>query len=147
MDLALLELDDARLMDGRVGLKLRAGIPRLKQMVNVYGYPLGGDQQAVTEGIVSRIEYAAFAAGTSGLRIQIDAALNPGNSGGPAIEEGEVLGIVFSRINEAENIGYLIPTEEVQRFLTDAADGYVRRQTILVRCHANRGKPGACVII
>ncbi len=124
MDLALLELEDTRLMEGRRGLKLRKGIPKLKQAVNVYGYPLGGDQHAVTEGIVSRIEYAPFDSGTSGLRIQIDAALNPGNSGGPAIENEEIIGIVFSRINEAENIGYLIPTEEVQRFLDDAADGH-----------------------
>lgn len=123
MDLALLELEQPRLMEGRTGLKLRTGIPHLKQMVNVYGYPLGGDQQAVTEGIVSRIEYGTFTAGTSGLRIQIDAALNPGNSGGPAIDQGQIMGIVFSRINEAENIGYLIPAEEVQRFLDDAADG------------------------
>jgi hypothetical protein len=58
-----------------------------------------------------------------GLRIQVDAALNSGNSGGPAIQDGKVVGLVFSGIKEAENIGYLIPAEEIKTFLEDIADG------------------------
>ena len=38
-------------------LPLADDIPALKQTVNVYGYPMGGEQLSVTQGVVSRIEY------------------------------------------------------------------------------------------
>jgi S1-C subfamily serine protease len=123
IDLALLELEENSFFDERPALSLAEGIPKLKETVNVYGYPIGGDQLSITEGIVSRIEFAPYFDLTSGLRIQIDAALNPGNSGGPAITDGKIVGLVFSGIPSAENIGYLIPSEEIRLFLTDIQDG------------------------
>jgi hypothetical protein len=51
-------------------------------------------------------------------------ALNPGNRGGPAIQDGKIAGLVFSKIQEADNIGYLIPPEEIQDFLSDSSDGH-----------------------
>jgi PDZ domain len=54
--------------------------------------------------------------------VQVDAALNAGNSGGPAIDDGKIVGLVFSKIAEAENIGYLIPPEEIRAFLADIED-------------------------
>jgi hypothetical protein len=53
----------------------------------------------------------------------VDAALNFGNSGGPAVSNGKLVGLVFSLIQNAQNIGYLIPVEEIRLFLTDIADG------------------------
>lgn len=123
LDLAVVELDDGTLLDAVPSLEFAEGIPQVKQTVNVYGYPLGGDDQAVTEGIISRIEYGTYSTEEGGLRIQIDAALNPGNSGGPAVLDGKIVGLVFSKIGTAENIGYLIPSEEIKRFLVDAEDG------------------------
>jgi PDZ domain len=61
---------------------------------------------------------------TMGLRIQIDAAINPGNSGGPAIVNDEVAGVAFSHLQSAQNIGYIIPAEEIELFLKDIADGH-----------------------
>ncbi|MEM7312408.1 MAG: trypsin-like serine protease, partial [Planctomycetota bacterium] len=78
---------------------------------------------AVTDGIISRIEYKAYFNSEAGLRIQVDAAINPGNSGGPAVIDGELVGLVFSKISQADNIGYLIPTDEIQMFLEDVKDG------------------------
>jgi hypothetical protein len=110
---------------------MAARLPGAKDTVNVYGYPVGGKEQSVTEGIVSRIEYAGMHYDVLGLRIQIDAALNPGNSGGPAVKDGQLVGLVFSKIKEGENIGYLIPVEEIQMFLKDIADGSYEGQPMI----------------
>lgn len=123
IDLAIVELIDPRGLDGVEPLSLSDDLPQPKSQVSVYGYPTGGDDLSVTDGIVSRIEFTSYNFGTAGLRIQVDAALNPGNSGGPAIQDGKIAGLVFSGIREAENIGYLIPPEEIAAFLSDASDG------------------------
>ncbi len=104
-------------------LAFTQGLPLVGSKVQAYGYPMGGEQLSITEGIVSRIEYADYYLNTYGLRVQVDAALNPGNSGGPVVQDGEVIGVTFSGINQSQNIGYLIPAEEVQAFLDDIADG------------------------
>ena len=82
-----------------------------------YGYPEGGTGLSITKGIVSRIEFARYNFPVSGLRIQIDAAINPGNSGGPAVVGDKMIGLVFSQYGNAENIGYIIPCEEINLFL------------------------------
>lgn len=104
-------------------LALNQDLPRVGGTVQAYGYPMGGEQLSITEGIVSRIEYADYYLNTYGLRVQVDAALNPGNSGGPVVMDGEVVGVTFSGIDQSQNIGYLIPAEEVRAFLDDIADG------------------------
>ncbi len=123
MDLAVLKLDDESFFDKRGSIPFATELPRVKDTVNVYGYPTGGTELSVTQGIVSRIEYTDYYYQTSGLRIQVDAALNFGNSGGPAVSHGKLVGLVFSLIQNAQNIGYLIPVEEIQLFLNDIADG------------------------
>ncbi|MGH7195052.1 MAG: S1C family serine protease, partial [Candidatus Saccharimonadales bacterium] len=109
IDLAVLRLEDEAFFEGRAAIGFAEGLPQTKSTVNVYGYPVGGEQMSVTEGIVSRVDYAAYHYGTGGLRVQIDAALNPGNSGGPAVSDGKLVGVAFSGLKQAENIGYLIP--------------------------------------
>jgi S1-C subfamily serine protease len=123
MDLAVLKLDDETFFDSRGALPFAQELPRVKDNVNVYGYPTGGTELSVTQGIVSRIEYTDYYYQSTGLRIQVDAALNFGNSGGPAVSDGKLVGLVFSLIQNAQNIGYLIPVEEIQLFLNDIADG------------------------
>ena len=123
MDLAILKLDDESFFDKRGTISFAEELPRVKDTVNVYGYPTGGSELSVTQGIVSRIEYTEYYYQTSGLRIQVDAALNFGNSGGPAVSNGKLVGLVFSLIQNAQSIGYLIPVEEIQLFLNDIADG------------------------
>ena len=123
MDLAILKLDDETFFDKRGALPFAQELPRVKDAVNVYGYPTGGTELSVTQGIVSRIEFTDYYYQATGLRIQVDAALNFGNSGGPAVSDGKLVGLVFSLIQNAQNIGYLIPVEEIQLFLKDIADG------------------------
>lgn len=123
MDLAILEISDKEFFKTHPALPISKGLPSLKQTVNAYGYPTGGKDLSITEGIISRIEIAAYNLGYIGVRVQVDAALNPGNSGGPAMVDGKIVGIVYSGIPSADNIGYLIPSEEVNLFLEDIADG------------------------
>lgn len=123
IDLAVLEFDDASIADAIPPVEIEPALPELRQDVTVLGYPMGGDELSITEGIVSRIEFTRYYYSSMGLRIQIDAALNSGNSGGPAISDDKLVGLVFSKIQEADNIGYLIPSEEILTFLADVEDG------------------------
>jgi S1-C subfamily serine protease len=123
IDLALLQLEDQAFFETYPAAKLSEELPRIGQTVTALGYPLGGDALSITEGIVSRIEHTSYNSDTLGLRIQVDVALNPGNSGGPVFLDGTVIGLVFSGIAQAENIGYVIPTEELRMFLADIANG------------------------
>ncbi|KAL5123769.1 Protease Do-like 2, chloroplastic [Glycine soja] len=121
-DIALLSVESEEFWRDVEPLRL-GRLPHLQDSVTVVGYPLGGDTISVTKGVVSRIEVTSYAHGSSDLLgIQIDAAINPGNSGGPAFnDQGECIGVAFQvlRSEEAENIGYVIPTTVVSHFLTD----------------------------
>ncbi|XP_024032025.1 protease Do-like 2, chloroplastic isoform X1 [Morus notabilis] len=121
-DIALLSVESKGFWEGVEPLNL-GRLPHLQDSVTVVGYPLGGDTISVTKGVVSRIEVTSYAHGSSDLLgIQIDAAINPGNSGGPAFnDQGECIGVAFQvyRSEEAENIGYVIPTTVVSHFLND----------------------------
>jgi S1-C subfamily serine protease len=123
IDLAVLKLEDESFFDKRPPLPHTHNLPAIKDSILVYGYPQGGSNLSVTKGIVSRIEFAPYGDLTSGLRVQVDAAINPGNSGGPAIIDGKVVGLIFSKLSQSDNIGYIIPSEEIDLFLADVKDG------------------------
>lgn len=123
MDLAVLELEPTNLFADAPVLPIAESLPKLGTQLEILGYPTGGTTQSITEGTVARIEYTAYLYQARGLRIQIDAGVNPGNSGGPAIHDGKLVGVVFSRLQAGDNIGYLIPCTEIRDFLTDIADG------------------------
>jgi S1-C subfamily serine protease len=125
IDLAVLQLDDPSFFDTHPPLARASKLPQIKDPVLAYGFPTGGSSLSITKGIVSRIEFVPYSYPVSGLRIQIDAAINPGNSGGPAIAGDKMIGLAFSRLGgDTQNIGYIIPNEEVELFLKDIADGH-----------------------
>jgi len=124
IDLAVLKLDDESFFDTHAPLPRASTLPDIKDPVLVYGYPTGGTSLSITKGIVSRIEFTSYNYPMSGLRIQIDAAINPGNSGGPAVAGNNMIGLAFSHLGGAENIGYIIPCEEIELFLKDIASGH-----------------------
>src|SRR6202142_1636332 len=124
IDLAVLKLDDETFFDSHPPLLRAKALPEIRDMVMAYGYPEGGTSLSITKGIVSRIEFESYNFPVSALRIQIDAAINPGNSGGPAVGGGKMIGLAFSHLHNAQNIGYIIPGEEIELFLQDIADGH-----------------------
>lgn len=131
IDLAVLTLDEQSFFDTHPPLPRADKLPRIKDAVLAYGFPTGGTSLSITKGIVSRIEFVPYQMTISGLRIQIDAAINPGNSGGPAIADGKMIGLAFSHLSNSENIGYIIPDEEIDLFLKQIASGPYRGKPAL----------------
>lgn len=92
------------------------------QTVIAIGNALGEFQNTVTTGILSAKERTITATDASGLSqekleglLQTDAAINSGNSGGPLLNlEGQVIGINVAVAQQAENIGFAIPSTLAQ---------------------------------
>ena len=64
--------------------------------------------------------------------LQIDAAINPGSSGGPLVSgDGYVVAINTAGIRQAENVGYAIPINEVKIVLSDLYTQKIVRKPIL----------------
>ncbi|XP_023752356.1 protease Do-like 9 [Lactuca sativa] len=121
-DIALLTVDDDEFWLDVSPVEF-GDLPALQDAVTVVGYPIGGDTISVTSGVVSRIEILSYVHGsTELLGLQIDAAINSGNSGGPAFnDKGNCVGIAFQSLKheDAENIGYVIPTPVIMHFIQD----------------------------
>jgi S1-C subfamily serine protease len=123
IDLALLSIKEAKFFDAYPALARAGKLPKVQDNVAVHGYPVGGNDQAVTKGVVSRIEFGGYYNHGHCLLVQVSAAINPGNSGGPAVVDKKMIGIVLSRMEEQQNIGYVIPNEEIDFFLEHIKDG------------------------
>lgn len=78
---------------------------------------------SITAGVVSRIEVTSYVHSSMRLLgIQIDAAINSGNSGGPVYDAaGKLVGVAFQSYagSEIENVGWIIPMTVVAHFLRD----------------------------
>lgn len=122
-DLAILEVSDPEFFKDAVPLEF-GELPLIQQEVLVYGFPTGGGGMSVTKGVVSRIEYQRYAhSGEFLLAVQVDAAINSGNSGGPVVSGGRQIGVVMQKRTRAENIGYMVPMPVIHHFLKDIEDG------------------------
>ena len=77
IDLAVLSVEEPGFFDNRPPIPMGEGLPKVKGTVNVYGFPLGGDQMSVTEGIISRVEAAAYVYRTPGLACKSTRRLTP----------------------------------------------------------------------
>lgn len=114
---------------------------KLGQTVLAIGYTLGVFQNTVSHGIVSGLARKIAAQQEAGameeLRgiIQTDAAVNPGNSGGPLINsQGQVIGINVAMVFGAENVGFAIPINKAKKDLEDLRKyGRIRQPFLGVR--------------
>lgn len=97
------------------------------QEILALGYPLGQQSLKSTQGIVSgrqKLHLLSY--------IQMTAPINPGNSGGPSINSnGEVIGINSAGILEAQNIGYIIPINDIRSAITDLQKVRLLRKVFL----------------
>jgi S1-C subfamily serine protease len=93
---------------------------QIGEKVIAIGNPLGL-QFSVSEGIISGIHRK----GINGVEayVQTDAALNPGNSGGPLInKKGEVIGINNFKISGGENLGFALESNYVKKIINEISE-------------------------
>ena len=133
-DLALIEVTDEDFIAMHPPVELMDGLPSDGADIIVMGYPMGGETLSTTTGVISRCEWEKSGRSMDeGMRVQVDAAVNPGNSGGPGFVDGTIAGISVSGLaaSLADNIAYLIATEEISRFLREAEAGLIDGNSIL----------------
>lgn len=99
------------------------------QDVVVIGNPLGSLGGSVTKGIVSALDRQITIDNQTMTLLQIDAAVNPGNSGGGAFDaNGNLIGIVNAKStgSNIDNLGFAIPVNTAKAVINDIIQyGYV----------------------
>ncbi|RMD61248.1 PDZ domain-containing protein [Candidatus Parcubacteria bacterium] len=115
---------------------------KLGQFVLTFGNVLGVFRNTVSLGIISGLSRSITAQASASsppqeLRglIQTDAAVNPGNSGGPLIDmKGKAVGINAAIASGAESVGFAIPINPVKRDLADIKHyGRIKRPFLGIR--------------
>jgi S1-C subfamily serine protease len=128
-DLALVKVD-ASAVSGITPLSLGdSDTVKIGQMAIAIGNPYGLDN-TVTVGVISGLDRSLSDSNSSltGM-LQTDAALNPGNSGGPLLDvNGDVIGIntaieTGTMGNSARGIGFAVPSDTASSVLSDLKAG------------------------
>lgn len=122
-DLAILAVEDPEFWYSDVGdtrflcpVFSLGAMPVLQDSVRVVGYPNGGTEVCVTQGVVSRIQLQTYChSGIDLLAVTTTAVINCGNSGGPVVDDqNRCVGIAFQG---SFDLGEFIPTCVFERFL------------------------------
>ena len=116
LDLALLKSE----LKNQNYLEISEKLPKRLQRVIAAGFPFGekiSDDIKFTSGIISSLK----GYGDDSTRLQIDAALNPGNSGGPIVDEksGKLVAVAVAglRKDKTESVNFGIKASSLKNFL------------------------------
>ncbi len=102
----------------------------VRDKVFVAGFPFGLPF-TITEGIVSSTKQLMDGKNF----IQTDAAVNPGNSGGPVVnQKGELVGVTTAKFTNADNVGFAIPKEVVVEELEALAQN--KENKFSIKCNS-----------
>lgn len=122
-DLALLKITNKNVKFNSPVFGFRSSGVSQAEKIYALGYPKAtsmGQEMKITDGIISS------KSGVHGdiSKFQISAAVNPGNSGGPLIDEnGNVVGVIYAKSTIAESAGYAIKASYLEAFLKNV-DGF-----------------------
>ncbi len=129
-DLAILQITDSGFVSlGKIPFTLATKSADVGSSVYALGYPmkaLMGDEIKLTNGIISA--KSGFKGDVSSYQITVP--IQPGNSGGPLFDaNGELVGIVKSKIEKGENVSYAVKVAYLTHLL-DLLPGYPKLQTV-----------------
>ena len=117
MDLALIEVPFK--LGHQFNLSYSIDI-NIGDRIYAMGSPMGLEK-SITSGIISGKNRSLLSVGDS---YQIDAAISPGNSGGPVVnEKGKFIGISFAGILHAPGLNFVIPSKWVLKVLPFMYEG------------------------
>lgn len=117
-DLALLGIDPAAPIPGLALAAAPSDDPG--NWVVILGCPFGALPTA-TVGIVSARPGAVLQPERLRDQIQLNAAVNPGNSGGPVVDlDGEVIGVASATVPAGYGLGFAVPVAALRRLIEDA---------------------------
>ncbi len=137
VDLAFLYVENFKNTDNSISIDPNLEIQNT-QKVYTHGYPYGMPY-TITEGIVSSnrqpLDGRYF--------LQTDAAVNPGNSGGPMLNaDGVLMAVTVAKFTNADNMGFGIPYTDLLKELNDfsfvdsnyrvkcnSCDSYIEKET------------------
>ena len=141
LDIAFMKIKDIENLE-YLSLGSSAGL-KVGQSVVAIGNALGEFSNTVSSGIISGLSRDIIASDRSGSTsgelngvIQTDASINFGNSGGPLLDlTGKVIGVNVAVANNAENIGFAIPINDVIKLIErlDENKGEIERPLLGIR--------------
>ena len=98
----------------------KAGKTEKGQRVYAIGSPVGLEN-SVTAGIVSATGRRILPRGDA---IQIDVPVNPGNSGGPLLDDaGDLVGVVFAGLSDFQGLNFALPVSWISAIFPSLFDG------------------------
>ncbi len=125
-DIAVIKIDAENLPAATVG---SSSTLMVGDTVYAIGNPLGVLATSVSKGIISGLDREVTVDGKHMTLMQVNASVNPGNSGGGLFNaDGELVGIVNSKASgeNVEGIGFAIPMDTAKGVISDLMDhGFV----------------------